>query len=152
MANVPAQRRGGPPRRPRIGWPWEAWDPWNEVWERMRPVVEQASDIGHGEWVPVAETEDTGDAYVIRAELPGFQSDDINVEVRGEELYISGEMREEDKRENALRRRTGKFSYRATLPGDADREKIDAKLADGVLTVRLPKSAPARSRKIEISK
>jgi HSP20 family protein len=140
------------PRRWRIGWPWEAGDPWGEIWERMRPAVEEAGDIGHGQWMPVAETEDTGDAYVIRAELPGFQSDEINVEVRGDELDISGEMRKEDKRENALRRRTGKFSYRASLPSDADKEKIDAKLADGVLTVRVSKTAPAQARKIEVSK
>jgi HSP20 family protein len=154
MANVPA-RRGGWPRRWRAGWPLEAWDPWADfaqIWERMRPLAEQGGETAPGEWVPLAETEDTGDTYVVRAELPGFQRDDIHVEMRGDELYITGEMRQEDKRENALRRRTGRFSYRTSLPGDADTEKIDAKLADGVLTVRVPKSAPARSRKIEISK
>lgn len=154
MANVPAQR-GNWPRRWRTGWPFENWDPWGDVaqmWERMRPLMEPAGEQPRGEWVPVAETEDTGEAYLIRAELPGFQRDDINVEMRGDELYIHGEMRQEDKRENALRRRTGRFSYRTTLPGDADAEKIDAKLTDGVLTVRLPKSAPARARKIEISR
>lgn len=154
MANVPA-RRGGWPRRWRAGWPVETWDPWADfaqMWERMRPGMEPGGEAGPGEWVPVAETEDTGDAYVIRAELPGFQRDDINVEMRGDELYITGEMRQEDKRDNALRRRTGRFSYRTSLPGDADREKIDAKLADGVLMVRVPKSAPAQARKIEITR
>lgn len=152
MANVPSRREGGMPRRWRIGWPWEAWDPWGEVWERMRPMVEQATDIGHGEWMPVAETEDSGDAYVIRAELPGFQREEINIEIRGDELFITGEMKHEDKRENALRRRSGRFSYRASLPADAAREKVDARLADGVLMVRVPKAAPAQARKIEISR
>ena len=48
-----------------------------------------------------------------------------------------------------LRRRRGKFAYRTTLPSDADAEKIDAQLADDILTVRLPKGprpSPARSR------
>ncbi|HTY34002.1 Hsp20/alpha crystallin family protein, partial [Mycobacterium sp.] len=48
-----------------------------------------------------------------------------------------------------LRRRRGKFAYRTTLSSDADAEKIDAQLADGILTVRLPKGSrpsPARSR------
>lgn len=155
MANVPARRGGGWPRRWRAGWPFESWDPWSDfaqMWERMRPLMEQTTEAAPGEWVPMAETEDTGDAYVVRTELPGFQRDDINVEVRGDELYISGEMKEEEKRENALRRRTGRFSYRTSLPGDADTEKIDAKLADGVLTVRVPKAARTQPRKIEITK
>ena len=49
-----------------------------------------------------------------------------------------------------LRHRRGKFAYRTTLPADADAEKIDAQLADGILTVRLPKATKAQSRKIDI--
>ncbi len=99
----------------------------------------------------MAETEEASDAYLVRAELPGFGRDDIQVEVRGDELCISGEMKEEQRREHALRRRMGKFSYQASLPSDADADKIDAKLADGVLTVRLPKAAQARTRRFEIT-
>jgi len=50
-----------------------------------------------------------------------------------------------------LRRRHGRFSYRATLPADADMEQVEAHLADGVLTVRLPKAGQSRFRKIEIT-
>jgi HSP20 family protein len=47
-------------------------------------------------------------------------------------------------------RRTGRFEYRVTLSDHLDAEKIDAKLADGVLTVRVPKSERAQRRKIEV--
>jgi HSP20 family protein len=50
-----------------------------------------------------------------------------------------------------LRRRHGQFAYRTSLPADADPEKAEAHLADGVLTVRLPKTGQSRSRKIEIT-
>ena len=86
---------------------------------------------------------------MVRAELPGMKSDDVNIELRGNELRITGEVSEE-KSGATLRRRRGKFVYRTTLPSDADVEKIDAQLADGILTVRLPKRTEAQSRKIEI--
>jgi HSP20 family protein len=68
-------------------------------------------------------------------------------------VECNGEVKEEEKEEaegKPLRRRHGKFAYRTSLPADADAEKIDAQLADGILTVRLPKAAQARSRRIEI--
>jgi HSP20 family protein len=49
-----------------------------------------------------------------------------------------------------LRHRHGKFAYRTSLPADTDSDKIDAELADGILTVRVPKTARAQSRRIEI--
>ncbi|MCP9993761.1 HSP20 family small heat-shock protein [Streptomyces albogriseolus] len=48
-------------------------------------------------------------------------------------------------------RRTGSFSYRTTLPQNADTEKITADLAHGILTVRVPKAASATPRRIEIT-
>ena len=50
----------------------------------------------------------------------------------------------------AATRRTGQFEYRVTLPGQADEEHIEAKLHDGVLTVRVPKAQSAQARRIEV--
>ena len=150
--NMPV-RRGRWPERWRGNWPWESWDPFGEfaqLWDRMGSLFEQGAQPGPQGWMPVAETEETDDAYVVRAELPGMRRDDIQVELRGNELCISGEVNQE-KRDNTLRRRTGTFSYRTSLPSDADAEKVDARLAEGVLTVRVPKSARTRARRIEIS-
>jgi HSP20 family protein len=105
---------------------------------------------GQDAWVPAVETEEEGDAYQVRAELPGMRREDVNVELGGGELRITGEIREETSGPT-LRRRQGRFAYRTTLPADADTEKAEAHLADGVLTVRLPKTGQTRSRKIEIT-
>ena len=99
--------------------------------------------------MPAVETEETDDAYLVRAELPGMKSDDVDVELNGNELRITGEVKEEAEGKT-LRRRHGRFAYRASLPTDADPAKVDAQLADGILTVRVPKAAQARSRRIEI--
>lgn len=147
---LPVQRRRWPQRW--RGWPSESWDPFGEfaqMWDRMNRLFEQGGEFGRDSWVPVVETEDTQDAYLVRAELPGMKREDVDVELRGSELYISGEVTEETEGKT-LRQRHGKFAYRTSLPSDADADNADAELADGVLTVRLPKAAKAQSRRIQI--
>jgi HSP20 family protein len=147
---VPAPRRTSPERW--RGWPREFWDPFGEftqLWNRKGQLVESGGQGGPEGWIPVVETDETDDAYVIRAELPGMKSDDVNIELRGNELRITGEIAEE-KSGPTLRRRRGKFAYRTTVPADADTDKIDAQLTDGVLTVRLPKKTEAQTRKVDV--
>jgi HSP20 family protein len=148
--NQPVPRRTSPERW--RGWPREFWDPFGEftqLWNRMGQLFESGAQGAPEGWIPVVETEETDDAYVVRAELPGMKSEDINIELRGNELRITGEVKEEETGKT-LRRRHGKFAYRTTVPSDADAENIDARLADGILTVRLPKRTESQSRKIEV--
>lgn len=103
-------------------------------------------------WIPAADLEETDDAYTIELELPGVRRDDVAIELRDNEVRISGEVKQRE-RTGTLRRRTrrvGQFEYVVTLPGDIDAEKVDAALHDGVLTVRLPKAAASHPRQIEI--
>jgi HSP20 family protein len=103
-------------------------------------------------WSPLVYIEETDDAWVVEAELPGVDRKDVSVELRDSELAITGEIKERE-RKGILRRRTrptGRFDYRVTLPGAADPDGIEAKLADGVLTVRVPKPEQARPRRIEV--
>jgi HSP20 family protein len=78
--------------------------------------------------------------------------EDVNVELIGNELTITGEVREHE-RTGTLRRktrRTGRFDYRLGLPSHVDPDKVDATLSDGVLKVRVPKSERAQRRRVEI--
>jgi HSP20 family protein len=105
-----------------------------------------------GVFSPLVDIEETEDAWIVEAELPGVQREDVNVEVRDSELAITGEIKERE-RKGILRRQTrrkGEFDFRVTLPGEADAEHIDADLAEGVLTVRIPKSEQTRARRIEV--
>jgi HSP20 family protein len=100
----------------------------------------------------MADIEETEDAWIVEAELPGVSRKDIKVELRDSELVISGEIKEKE-RKGVIRRRarrTGQFEYRVTLPGQPDEENIEANLHDGVLTVRVPKTEKGKPRQIEV--
>jgi HSP20 family protein len=103
-------------------------------------------------WVPSADIEETDDAYVLELDLPGVNRDDVNIELRDNEVRITGEIKEKE-RTGVLRRQTrrvGQFEFMVTLPGDIDPEKVEASLHEGVLTVRLGKAAPRKPRQIEV--
>lgn len=105
-------------------------------------------------WVPLADVYETDDAYVVEVDLPGVKSKDINIEVVGNELAITGELKQTE-RKGLLRRkqrRVGEFEFRIALPREVDADQIEANLADGVLTVRIPKHETAKPRRVEITK
>lgn len=129
--------------------------------ERMRRVLDEtfggfgwaaallAEPAG---WAPPVDIEETEDAYVVEAELPGVKREDVDIEVVGNELTISGEIKEKE-RKGVLRKRTrrvGRYEYRVTLPDQVDPDAIDAKLNEGVLTLRIPKAQSAQRRRIEV--
>lgn len=148
-------RRAGSSVPARQAW-WATHDPavelqhlWGEVSRLFERAASETSSAPR-HWMPLAEEEDAGDAYVVRAELPGVPRDRVAVELDGKELHITGSVEEGDGG-SALNRRRGSFSYGIRVPGDVDSEGIRATLADGVLTVRLPKSGQPVRRRIDIS-
>ena len=134
---------------------WEPLQELEQLHEQMGRLMESVWSPGQGNggiWMPLADIEETDDAWIIEAELPGVDRDDVNVEMRDSELIISGDIKEKE-RKGILRRRTrrtGRFEYRVSLPGLSDQEHIEANLHDGVLTVRVPKSEQAKPRRIEV--
>lgn len=108
---------------------------------------------GDGAWVPSADVTETNNAYLVEVELPGLRREDVDVDLDGNELVVTGELKEH-KREGLFRRRTrrvGNFEYRVRLPGDLQDDKAEASLAHGVLTVYLPKAEGAKSSKIKVT-
>ena len=150
MSQVLPERRGATET--------ERWSPLSELEqmsERMRRMLDQtfggllAEPSG---WSPPVDIEEQDDAYVVEADLPGVQREDVNIELVGNQLTITGEIKEKE-RKGVVRKRTrrvGRFEYRVTLPNQVDSEKIEAKLNDGVLQVRVPKTERAHRRRIEV--
>jgi HSP20 family protein len=103
-------------------------------------------------WVPLADIEELDDAFIIEMELPGVQPDDIELELRDNQLRISGEVEERERR-GILRRKTrqvGRFEYVVTLPSDVDPDRVEASLGEGVLTVRVGKATSGRPQHIPV--
>ena len=100
-------------------------------------------------WPAVDVTEDDK-AVTLRADVPGMDAKHLDVEVSGNTLTVSGSREEEKKEEKEGYRRqertSGSFSRTVTLPTYVDATKVDAKYAEGVLTVTVPK-IPGRAPK-----
>ncbi|MBV8682843.1 MAG: Hsp20/alpha crystallin family protein [Caulobacteraceae bacterium] len=98
--------------------------------------------------LPAVDLKETNEAYRICAELPGLRPEDIELEIKGEALVLTGhKMEEKDDHRATYRiseRRFGRFERRFPLPPDVDRQKIQADFRDGVLTVTLPREASAQ--------
>jgi HSP20 family protein len=106
-----------------------------------------------GTWMPAADISETDTAYVVEIELPGVRREDVDVDLEGNDLVITGELKER-KREGLLRRRTrrmGNFEYRVTLPGDLRAEDAEASLAYGVLRLYIPKAQTTKRSKIDVT-
>jgi HSP20 family protein len=103
---------------------------------------------------PVLDIAERPNEFVVKGELPGMKPEDISISVRGNLLTISGEkiVSEEDRSEEFyhVERRYGAFRRVVELPGEVDVDKIEATDRDGILTIRLPKTAEARVKEVKI--
>lgn len=95
-------------------------------------------------------------SYMVKAEIPGVNKDDIHISVDGNMVSISAEVKkekEEKKGENVIRseRYFGKVSRSFTLANEVDAEKVQAKYADGVLEVTIPKKSKGNKKLIYVS-
>ena len=100
-------------------------------------------------YINLYEKEDT---VVIKTVIPGVKAEDIKLELVNTSLVIEGERKSdlEDKPYIRKEREFGKFKKSIKLPYQVDREKINADLKDGILTITLEKSEDAKPKKIEI--
>ena len=94
-------------------------------------------------------------AYTVKAEIPGVTKDDISVAIDGNQVSISAEVKkekEEKEGEKVLHseRYYGSVYRSFTLPMDVDQSKSEAKYANGVLELTLPKKAGAAAKQLEI--
>lgn len=105
-------------------------------------------------WAPSANVHETDDEFVVTVEVPGLTRDDIELMITADGLTIRGEKREEkqDKRKDAYvsEFRYGRFVRTLRLPPGLDLDHAEARVGNGVLTVRFPKVARAGGRRVAI--
>jgi HSP20 family protein len=134
---------------------------------RFNPLEDTIDDLFRGFFVrPVSiegsnavpfrvDVSEKDNSYVLRGELPGVRKDDINISIDGDTVAITAEVRNEKdvkNGEHVLRseRFYGKVHRAFTLGQPVDEAAAQAKYADGVLELTLPKKAAAQAKRITI--
>src|SRR5512132_994782 len=94
-------------------------------------------------WVPAMDLVETEDHFVLRADLPGLDEDDVQIEVEDDVLTVSGERKAEHEEQGEgfyrVERAFGAFRRSLTLPEGVDAEAVQARFHNGVLEIRIPK-------------
>jgi HSP20 family protein len=120
-------------------------------WMRMAPRFPMMREMA----MPTVDLEDRGKDYKASAELPGFNKEDINIEVAEDSVTISAKktQAEEEKNKNYIRRERSAQTYyrRIQLPEKIISDNAKANLKDGVLEITLPKKEPKETKKIPIT-
>jgi HSP20 family protein len=105
-------------------------------------------------WNPVVDIYDNEDNIVIKAELPGIDKENINVDVKDGVLILKGERSSDNevKKDKYYRRERmfGKFERAFNLPADVDPDKIKADYTDGVLKIDIPKPEERKPKQITV--
>jgi len=126
-------------------------DPFGANWPRMTRWMHEAPAE------PAIKLDVTEDdkAFHVKAELPGVKKEDIDVQVEGNQVSLSAEIKREKEEKNGetllhSERYYGRQYRSFTLAQNIDRAKVEAKFADGVLDVTLPKAVPAAPGRISV--
>ena len=105
-------------------------------------------------FMPACDIEETDEHFLVSFDLPGVSKDDVKIEMRGNQLLVSGERKEEHERKAGRRvteeRYYGAFQRVFTLPSHVDANKIEAQYQNGVLRISLPKLEAAKPKLIQI--
>jgi HSP20 family protein len=104
---------------------------------------------------PLINLTEDKDSYYVRAELPGVKADELDIQVTGNNLSISGERKiaaeDEGAKYHRREREAGTFSRMVGLPGEVNTDKVEASLEDGILNVVVSKAEIAKPKQITVS-
>jgi len=142
------------------------WDPFREledVSDRLNRLFGRSSTRGEpsrelltmADWSPSADVSETDSAYLIKAEIPGVNKEDVKVFVQDGMLTMQGERKmekeEKGKKFHRIERSYGKFVRSFRMPDDADEATVKAEFKDGLLNVTLAKSAKAKTKAVNVA-
>jgi HSP20 family protein len=138
----------------------DRWDPFEELttlrnrMDRLWTRVTAENEPVMANWTPTSDVLETKDEIVIKAELPGIEEKDVEIQIENGVLTIQGERKAEketeDKGFRRVERAYGSFFRSFTLPPNVEAEKIAANFNNGLLEVHMPKKEGAKPRAIKV--
>jgi HSP20 family protein len=141
------------------------WDPFKDLQtlqDRMNRLFNESAvrftgspdDVFGGHWVPAVDIYEADQELVVKADLPGLELKDIDLQIQENVLSLRGEKKAEkeikEERYHRIERSHGSFQRSFTLPNIVDQEKAKAKFKDGVLEIRIPKIEKAKPKQIPV--
>lgn len=115
------------------------------------PLKGSQEVVATGDWAPRVDIAETDKEFVIKAEIPEVQKEDVKVTVDSGVLTIRGERKKEkDKKFHRIERYYGSFVRSFTLPDNIDESKIEATFKDGMLNLQIPKTEETKPKAIEV--
>jgi HSP20 family protein len=140
------------------------WDPFREIEDlsnrlnrmfgRSNLTASSGETLAFPDWAPSVDVAETAEEFQIKAELPGVKKEDLKVNIENGVLTLSGERRQEKeekgKKYHRVERSYGSFMRSFTLPDNVDAAKLHAEYKDGLLNVRLPKTAAEKPKSVEV--
>lgn len=122
--------------------------------DEMERLFERFAQVwqGNGGWKWGLDVEDH-DEVVIRAEAPGFEPGDFDLQVRGQEVVLKASKKTESKDKDGKVRevRQQECFQSVTIPAGIDKEKVAARYSNGILTVTLPRTADGKGKRIPVT-
>jgi HSP20 family protein len=129
------------------------WDPIRDLLA-IQQRLDRYAPTGPAGWTPAVDIQETPDAYVVAAEVPGMSRQDLDIRVHEGRVTIAGVRRERPQQceqYHRVERGHGSFSRTFHLPVAVDGDRVTADLRDGVLTVTCPKVEDSAARRIQVS-
>ena len=127
------------------------WEPFNLLREFNDSFIDRGTD---SPWSPTVNISENEDGYLLTAELPGVNKEDIDIDLKDNTLTLKGEKKAEKKeeKENYIRVESsyGKFERSFYVSDDIDVSKVDANFKDGVLRIKLVKKEEAKPKQIKV--
>ena len=113
-----------------------------------------SGDTEEAVWAPRVDLAENDHAYLVQLDVPGMNTEDLEVNFQDGSLSISGDRKKEEASEEAgyvrVERRFGRFYRSFDLPKTVDASKIEAKYENGVLSIRIPKAEESKPRTVSI--
>jgi HSP20 family protein len=139
--------------------PFASFGAWRPLLRQLDDVMNEmvssmSGSVDNRTFLPSVDIEETDDHFVLSFDMPGLSKDNIDIEIQGQQLMVSGERKQErgngEGRSRFSERRYGRFERMVTLPAGVKTDEIEAQYENGVLTVAVPKAAEAKRHKIKI--
>lgn len=128
----------------------------NRMFSDLMPVNRQIGEatVAAGQWAPLVDIKEDSDKFVVMADIPGVDPNQIKITMENQVLAIEGEkvFEKQEEKDNYTRKERfeGRFYRQFTLPASADSEKVTAQCRNGVLAITIPKKEQAKPRQIEV--